>query len=96
MSDLVYDPEHLSPGEPYYRLRVAMNPSTGAILGDLDMGLVAPDQGDGVGDAFSGFEIPARDVSLAQTRAAEAGVQKILVVDRYGFLSMAAPSRYRR
>lgn len=87
MADFVYDPQHLSPGKPYYRLRVATNPSTGAILGEVDVDLIAPDQDGGASYTFSGFELPARDaLSLAQARATEAGVEKILVVDRYGLL----------
>lgn len=97
MAELVYDPQHLSPGETYYRLTVGTNPSTGAILADLDMDLVAPADPDFAPAPFSGFELPARDMLFqAQARAGENGVGKILVVDPLGLLSLAPPSRYGR
>ncbi|HWU13258.1 MAG TPA: hypothetical protein VN157_04525 [Caulobacter sp.] len=101
MAELVYDPQHLSPGETYYRLTVGTNPSTGAILADLDMDLVAPADPDFTPAPFSGFELPARDTlfqaqAQAQARAGENGVGKILVVDPLGLLSLAPPSRYGR
>lgn len=97
MAELVYDPQVLSPGEPYYRLTVGTNPSTGAILADLDMDLTAPAAEDTAPLAFSGFELPARDALFqAQSRASESSVGKILVVDPLGLLSSAPPSRYGR
>lgn len=96
MAELVYDPQVLSPGELYYRLTVGTNPSTGAILADLDMDLVAPPAPEDT-VSFSGFELPARDALFqAQSRASENGVGKILVVDPFGLLSLAPPSRYGR
>lgn len=97
MAELVYDPQHLSPGETYYRLTVGTNPSTGAILADLDMDLLAPADPDFAPAAFSGFELPARDALFqAQARAGENGVGRILVIDPLGLLSLAPPSRYGR
>jgi hypothetical protein len=97
MAELVYDPQVLSPGERYYRLTVGTNPSTGAILADLDMDLVAPAAEDTAPLAFSGFELPARDALFqAQSRASENGVGKILVVDPFGLLSSAPLGRNGR
>lgn len=98
MAELIYDAQQLAPGEPFYRLRIGLNPSTNAILGDVDMDLTAPAIGDDLAPtAFSGFEWPAREaLALAQARAAENGIAKILVVDPLGLLSLAPAGRYRR
>lgn len=85
MTELVYDPAVIGADERYFPVHVSRAPVGDAILADLDMdelGPVAPEKL--MPRRFSGFEFPAGDVMhRAHTRASEAGVHKILIVDPY-------------
>ncbi|EPR18790.1 hypothetical protein M527_11520 [Sphingobium indicum IP26] len=98
MAELIYDPSMIEDGERVFLVHVGRAPVGDTILADLEMDEVGPIAADRLAPRrFSGFEFPAGDVMhKAHARANEAGVRKIMVVDPYGQLRFAAPSRYDR
>lgn len=95
MSELVYDPAALAPGEPVILLHVGQDPMNGATLASLTLDLTAPlDETHLKPERFTGFEHRAENVlRLARDRAAERGIRQILVVDPFGLLRLVERSR---
>lgn len=98
MAELIYDQSKAEDGEAIFVVHVGRTPTSETVLASLEMEAVAPIAEEQLAPfRFSGFEFPAGDVMhLAQARAAERSVKKILVVDPYGLLRFAASSRYDR
>lgn len=98
MAELIYDPSKVEDGERVFLVHVGRAPVGDAVLADLDMDEVGPIAADRLAPRrFSGFEFPAGDVMhRAHARASETGVRKIVIVDPYGQLRFASPSRYDR
>jgi hypothetical protein len=67
-----------------------------SIVAEMEMDLTGPVTADVAQPRkLSGFELPALElVHKAQQRAAEMGVEKILLVDPQGLLSLARINRY--
>ena len=99
MAEVVTDAHAIEAGESYIAVYIDCSRGVGqSIVAEMEMDLTGPVT-DEVGQPrkLSGFELPALELlHLAQQRAGERGVKKILLVDPQGFLKMARTNRYAR
>lgn len=99
MAEVVLNERAIEPGESYFAVYVDRSRGVGqSIIGELAMNLIGPVTADVAQPRkSSGFELPALELMhKAQERAAEMGVQKILLIDPQGLLTLARINRYDR
>lgn len=99
LAEIVLNEQVIADGEPYFAVYVDRPRAAGqSIVAELEMDLTGPVTSDiAAPRKLSGFEFPALELMhKAKLRAAEAGVQKILLVDPLGLLSLARINRYDR
>ncbi|USI77585.1 hypothetical protein [Sphingopyxis sp. USTB-05] len=99
MAQIVVDKSHIAEGETYFAAYIDRPNARGsAIVAELATGLTGPVTPDRLrARKLSGFELPALElIELAQRRADEQGVKKILLIDPYGWLPLAKVNRYAR
>lgn len=97
MAEVILDARLIAAGEPFFIAYVDQSKGVGsAIVAELAMDLVGPPTPAQLAPRkLSGFELPALELlHKAKTRAAEVGVEKILLVDPQGMLSLARVNRY--
>lgn len=97
LTELIINDTAIGDGEAYFAVYVDRPKGSGQpIVADLVMDLVGPVTPDRlVPRRLSGFELPALElIHMAQKRAAEAGVRKILLVDPQGLVTLAKINRY--
>lgn len=99
MAEVVSDTSAIEAGESFIAVYVDCSRGVGqSIVAEMKMDLTGPVTTDiAQPRKLSGFELPALEVlHLAQMRAGERGVKKILLVDLQGFLRLARTNRYAR
>jgi hypothetical protein len=97
--DVILNEDLIAQGEPCFIIYVDRPRGAGqAIVAELAMDVVGRVSAEMAKPRkLSGFELPALEmVHLAQKRAADRGVQKILLVDPQGLLPLAKLNRYAR
>lgn len=99
LAEVVTDALAIEAGENYIAVYVDCSRGVGqSIVAEMEMDLTGPVTADVAQPrTLSGFELPALELlHLAQERAGERGVKKILLVDPQGFLRLARTNRYAR
>lgn len=99
LAEVVMDAGTIETGENYIAVYVDCSRGVGqSIVAEMEMDLTGPVTEDVAQPRkLSGFEFPALELlHLAQERADERGVKKILLVDPQGFLRLARTNRYAR
>jgi len=99
LAEVVMDMHAIEAGENYIVVYVDCSRGVGqSIVAEMEMDLIGPVTADVAQPRrLSGFELPAQELMhLAQERAGERGVKKILLVDPRGFLRLARTNRYAR
>lgn len=97
MAEVVTDAHAIEAGENYIAIYVdCLNGLGQSIVAEMEMDLTGPVTADDAQPRkLSGFELPALELlHLAQERAGEKGVRKILVIDPQGLLRLARTNRY--
>lgn len=97
MAQIVVDQSRIAEGESYFAAYVDRPDARGSgIVAELSTSLVGPVTADRLRPRkLSGFELPALElIELAQRRADEQGVRKILLIDPDGWLPLAKINRY--
>ena len=99
MAQVVMDKSDIAEGESYFAAYVDRRDARGSsIVAELSTGLVGPVTADRLRPRkLSGFELPVLElIEIAQRRAEEHGVRKILLIDPEGWLPLAKINRYAR
>lgn len=99
MAQIVTDAASIADGEAYFAIYVdRARDSETSIVAELATGLAGPvSPSRSAPRKLSGFELPALELMrLAQVRASEQGVRKILLIDPEGWLPLAKIDRYAR
>jgi hypothetical protein len=99
VAEIVLNERTIEDGESYFAVYVDRTRGVGqSIVGELEMNLIGPVSAEiAQPRRLSGFELPALEMMhLAQQRAAEQGVKKILLIDPQGLLTLARINRYDR
>ena len=95
MAEVILDERLIARDEPFF-IAYVDHPKGSTIVAELAMDLVGPPTQEQLAlRKLSGFELPALELlHKAKDRAAEAGVEKILLIDPQGLLSLARVNRY--
>lgn len=99
LAEVVLNERAIEPGESYFAVYIDRSKGVGqSMVAELAMNLIGPVSADVAQPRkLSGFELPALELMhKAQERAAEMGIQKILLIDPQGLLTLARINRYDR